>query len=149
MTEPTLHTEDFYVSTDPKLLDTTWIVNTLLSTYFGSWRTHEIIHESIRNSICFGVYQHSLDPMKSRDRQIGFARAVTDYATISWVCDVVIEPEFQNKGLGSFLMNSMLENAVINRRSVYLRTRDAHDFYAKFGFVRLDTSEVMNRVPKP
>jgi GNAT superfamily N-acetyltransferase len=37
-------------------------------------------------------------------RQVGFARVVTDYATMYWLCDVFIEEEYRGKELGKKLV---------------------------------------------
>lgn len=142
--DETPHTDDFYVSDQPRLLDITWITNALLATYFGSWRTPEIVTDSIRNSHCFGLYwnvPHEPGTIRPRDRQIGFCRLVTDGATFTWLSDVVIEESFRGRGLGKFLIGEALKHA---RGSVYLGTRDAQELYAKFGFAPVT---VMRRVP--
>lgn len=142
--DDTPHSDDFYVSDQPRLLDVTWITNALLSTYFGSWRNHEIIAESIRNSHCFGLYQnapHEPGMLRPRDSQVGFCRLVTDGATFSWLCDVVIGEPFRGRGLGKFLIGEALKHA---KGAVYLGTRDTHSLYAKFGFTPVT---VMRRVP--
>lgn len=147
--DETPHSSDYYVQcvgSDPLKLDLSFVVNSLLHTYWGYWRNHDIICESIRNSICFGVWKHSLDSRLS-DMQVGFARVVTDYATFSWACDIFIDPQHQKKGLGRFFMNTLIAHDSIARRVCYLSTRDAHAFYAKFGFERLGDSNVMRRLP--
>jgi GNAT superfamily N-acetyltransferase len=144
-----LHTDDFYVScvgNDPSKLDLAFVVNSLLGTYWGSWRTHEIIIESIRNSICFGVWQHSVDP-HVRDTQVGFSRIVTDYSTFSWLADFFISPNYQKKGLGKFLIQTMVAHNSVSRRACYLSTRDKHGFYANHGFISQGDSNVMRRLP--
>ncbi|PJF37654.1 MAG: GNAT family N-acetyltransferase, partial [Phototrophicales bacterium] len=40
----------------------------------------------------------------SKRRLIGFARATSDYAFNATVWDVVVDPDFQNQGLGKALM---------------------------------------------
>jgi GNAT superfamily N-acetyltransferase len=145
-----LHTDDdFYtacVGNDPTKLDFTFVVNSLLNTYFGSWRSREIVEDSIRNSICFGVWRHAVGPGR-QDIQVGFARTVTDYATFTWLADFLIAPEYQRRGLGKFLLSHMVTHDSVARRACYLSTRDAHEFYAKFGFERLGNSNVMRRLP--
>lgn len=133
------HSKGVFISTEPRLLNHTWITNALLGTYWGNQRTHETIVESIRNSLCFGVFTRNYadceeGPVGCCDVQIGFARAITDYATFTEICDVVIEPKFRGKGFGRFLMEAMLNDARIKNTVMHLATRDAHAFYAKFGF---------------
>ena len=55
-----------------------------------------MIHESIDNSLCFGVYDGA--------QQIEFARVVTDLATFAWLCDVFIVESHRGRGLGKWLV---------------------------------------------
>lgn len=147
--DDTPHSNDYYiqcVGTDPLKIDLTFVVNTLQHSYWGSWRTHDIIYESIRNSICFGVWWRS-SGARIMDLQVGFARVVTDYATFSWLADVFIDSAHQKKGLGRFFLSELVKHDSIARRACYLSTRDAHAFYAKFGFEQLGNSNVMRRLP--
>lgn len=131
-----------FVTDGLKNMNAQWVTDTLLGTYFGSWRTHEIVMEAMRNSHCFGLFTPSASGIGVR--QIGFCRIITDQATFSWLADVVIDPREQRKGYGSFLIEAAMARA---SGAVYLNTRDRHDFYAKFGFVRLGDSNVMRRIP--
>lgn len=143
------HTDDYYIQCvggDPLRLDLPFVVNNLLNSYWGGWRSHDIVTESIRNSICFGLWKHAA-ANKNHDEQVGFARVVTDYATFSWLADVFIAPAHQKKGLGRFFLNTLIAHDSIARRACYLSTRDAHEFYAKFGFMRQGDSNVMRRLP--
>jgi GNAT superfamily N-acetyltransferase len=128
------HGDDFYVSSDRKLLDHDFIVTMLLGSYWGRWLTHEIIADSIRNSLCFGLYHHGDGP----DRQVGFARVITDQTTFSYVADVIIHPEFRGKGLGKFLVASILKRPELKQGVTLLRTRTEKGFYAKLGFEQVD-----------
>lgn len=144
------HSEDFYVSSESRLLDLTWTTNTLLAQYWGHWRTHEIIAESIRNSLCYGLYHRTpakpeSGPIGHVDRQVGFARVVTDYATFSWLCDVVVDEAFRRRGLGRFLVAQIVRDSRIAKTVMLLGTRDAHTFYARFGFA---CCTQMKRIPK-
>lgn len=64
----------------------------LSKTYWASNRTKETIELSIKNSICYGLYHNN--------EQVGFARVLTDYATMYWLCDVIIDQAHRGKGLG-------------------------------------------------
>jgi len=36
--------------------------------------------------------------------QVGFARVVSDYVTVSYLCDVVIAPAHRGKGIGKWML---------------------------------------------
>ncbi len=70
--------------------------------------------------------------MYHNDKQIGFARVVTDKAVFSWLMDVVIDEEYRGNGLGRWLMECILQHPEIKfTRFALATTKDAHDFYKK------------------
>lgn len=123
--------KDFIVSSDIALLDVPWVVKTILAQYWGVYRNDYQIRRSLAGSLNFGLYEGvSGIPAK----QIGFARVITDYATFSYLCDVVIEESYRHQGFGKFLLSQVLSHEVVNRTVGLLRTRDGQRLYAKFGF---------------
>ncbi|CAA9382577.1 MAG: Histone acetyltransferase HPA2 and related acetyltransferases [uncultured Pyrinomonadaceae bacterium] len=99
-------------------------------SYWAQERTAEQTATAIKNSLPFGVY-------KGED-QVGFARVVTDYATFAYLGDVFVLPEYQGKGLGKFLMRTILAHPDLqNFRRWILATRDAHALYEKYEFAAL------------
>lgn len=121
---------EYFISTEPRLLDHEFICRSLQSTYWANERPREVILESLQHSLCFGVYRDT-------DRaQVGFARVVTDRTTFSWVCDVFIAEEFRGRGLGTWLMATVVGHPWVKYTRSTLGTRDAHGLYERFGFVR-------------
>ena len=82
----------------------------------------------IEKSLCFGLFL--------RGAQIGFGRAVTDYAVFSWIADLVIDSKYRGQGLGKWMMHCMVAHPAISGTQMVLQTRDAHALYEKFGFSR-------------
>ena len=68
------------------------------------------------------------------DRQIGFARAVSDGASITYLGDVYVLPEYRGRGLGMELVREMIEHGPLAEKRWILHTKDAHTLYEKFGF---------------
>jgi GNAT superfamily N-acetyltransferase len=122
---------EFTIDTDTARLDVDLIQAFLENdSYWARTRTREQTAVAIENSICFGLYHGT--------RQIGFARVVSDRATIAYVGDVFVIPEFRGQGLSKWLMQAMLEHAELQGlRRWLLATRDAHGLYAQFGFHEL------------
>lgn len=120
--------DSFKISMDKSLLQVEKIHRYLSKeAYWCLNIPREKVEKAIEGSICFGVYDNS--------QQIGYARIVTDSATFAWLCDVYIEKEYQNQGLGKFLMNSIMEYVnPMNLRRFGLATRDAHGLYSQYGF---------------
>jgi GNAT superfamily N-acetyltransferase len=119
--------EGFVISTDKRRLNLQVVFDFLAhQSYWAQGRTIEIIAKSIENSLCFGVYEG--------DRQIGFARVITDYATFGWVCDLFILKSHRQHGLGKWLVESLISHPDLKTiRRLVLATKDAHELYRKYG----------------
>jgi GNAT superfamily N-acetyltransferase len=129
----------YSVSDDPALLDLGFVSSALASTYWAKGRSLEAVEQSVRASVCFGAYE------AATGRQVGFARAVTDGATFTWVCDVVVDPAHRGRGIGKLLMAAVVSHPRTKATKMVLGTLDAHGLYEKFGFIR---AEMMRR-PAP
>jgi GNAT superfamily N-acetyltransferase len=104
-----------------------YIMADLKESYWAPDRTKETMVEAMAGSVCLGLY--------CDDRQIGFARAVTDKCTFAWVCDVMVHRDYRGVGLGKFLMDCLHEHPEVARcRQLLLRTDDAHGLYEQFGY---------------
>ena len=98
----------------------------LKMTYWADKRSAETIEKSLRNSACFGI-------RSGEDQKlIGFARVISDYATTWYLCDVIIDPEYREQGLGKALV-AYITSKFSGLRGLLL-TRDAHGLYAQYGF---------------
>lgn len=126
---------EYKISTDNDLLQMDAILDYLVNrSYWAKDRTAEQMEKIFENSLCFGLYKN--------ERQIGFARVVTDFATFAYLGDVYVLPEFQGEGLGKWLMEIISAHPDLQgfRRWV-LATRDAHGLYEKFGFTEFKHPE--------
>jgi GNAT superfamily N-acetyltransferase len=125
---------EFEISTDPGRLDIDLIHGFLRTSYWASGRRRSVVERSIKNSLCFGVYQAG--------RQVAFARVVSDRAVFAYLMDVFVIPECRGRGIAKALMRSVLGHPELqNLRVFLLATRDAHDLYTKFGFGPLAAPE--------
>jgi GNAT superfamily N-acetyltransferase len=118
--------DEYTISTDPSKLDQDLIQDFLCNhAYWALGRTKEAVQKSIDHSLCFGVYLGK--------KQIGFARVVTDYTTITWICDVFIIESHRRQGLGKWLLSCVIEHSEIKHVCRFmLATRDAHDLYQNY-----------------
>jgi N-acetylglutamate synthase and related acetyltransferases len=70
------------------------------------------------------------------DRLIGHARAISDGVFRATIWDVVIHPDYQGRGLGRKLVQTVLAHPKLARvERVYLTTTNQQEFYARIGFV--------------
>ena|SRR5688572_27899742 len=119
---------EFAISTRKELLDTEEVHRFLAEeSYWAQSRTLEQTRRAIENSLCFGVFQGN--------KQIGFARVVSDFATFAYVGDVYILAEHRGRGLSKWLMETIVSHPDLqNLRRWLLATRDAHGLYAQYEF---------------
>ncbi|RYE19106.1 MAG: N-acetyltransferase, partial [Sphingobacteriaceae bacterium] len=113
----------FLISTDKSLLDVDVIHHFLDNlSYWGKGVSRNSVATSIQNSLCFGIYQHQ--------KQVGFARVITDLATFAYLCDVFILPEYRKSGLSKWLLQTIRNHPNLqNLRRWILATADAHGLY--------------------
>ncbi|MFE3872693.1 GNAT family N-acetyltransferase [Flavobacterium sp. ZS1P70] len=124
------------VSTDKNKLDVAFIQQFLKDIYWAAGRTMEEVQITIDNSFCFGIYLN--------EKQIGFARVITDYVVFAYLMDVFISEEHRGKGYSSILINSIMTEPKLKEVKIWrLATSDAHFLYEKFGFTALGNPEKM------
>ncbi|HEX4187291.1 MAG TPA: GNAT family N-acetyltransferase [Solirubrobacteraceae bacterium] len=98
-------------------------------SYWGRGRTRELQERAIRGSArVVGLYAGS--------RQVGFARAVSDGATVAYLADVYVLPDYRGRGLGLELVRETVDGELDGAPEVrwLLHTADAQRLYAKLGF---------------
>lgn len=130
---------EYLISDDKEKLQIDRICALLSTTYWAKGRKRETIEKTLGASLCFGIYRGG--------RQVGFARCVTDYATIYWLADVVIDESCRAQGLGKELMNCVVGHELLQGLSGILITDDAHGLYEQYGF-KLVEGQYMRRNPK-
>ena len=123
------------VSTDRGRLDVNLIYEFLSKrSYWAEGVPRDVVERAIENSLCFGLFEDG--------RQVGFARAITDYATFAYLADVFVVEACRGRGLSKFLMECIVKHPKLqNLRRWMLATKDAHSLYAKFGFAPLEQPE--------
>jgi GNAT superfamily N-acetyltransferase len=125
---------NYRITTGRDALNVDAIESFLRKSYWAANRSRERIERSLEHSLCFAVLHD--------DRQVGFARVVSDYTDFAWLCDVYIDESHRGNGLGVFVVETVLEHPELRGlRRWILATRDAHELYAKFGFQRLNVPE--------
>lgn len=97
---------------------------------------------SVQSSLCFGVYE--------QEKQIGFARVITDFATTAYLADVFILESHRKRGLSKWLVESILVHPDLQGfRRWLLITRDAQGLYRQFGFTTAENPERFMEITKP
>lgn len=128
----------FNISTDKSRLDLEVIKGFMARSYWANHRSEAKIKASIENSLCFGVYDG--------DKQIGFARVITDFATTYYLCDVFISEDYRGRGVGKALVETITNSEELKNVQGILGTKDAHSLYEQYGFAK-DADRFMRRMP--
>jgi GNAT superfamily N-acetyltransferase len=118
---------ELLVTTDRSKIDLDVVHGYLASCYWAGEIPLDVVEKSIRLSYCFSVLEG--------ERQVGFARVLTDFTTYAYICDVFVLESHRGEGLGKWLVQCIREDADLQGlRRWSLVTRDAHGLYRQFGF---------------
>lgn len=135
--------KDFLISTDQSLLDIQFIHHFLdQESYWAKGIPLERLETAIKNSLCFGIYH--------QNKQIGFARVITDFAIFAYLADVFIKPEYRKQGLSKWLMQTILQHSDLQAvKRWLLATADAQGLYSHFGFEKINNPENYMQIFNP
>ena len=133
---------EFSISTDRERLSLDVVHGFLTSCYWAKGIPREVVARSIAHSLCFGIYEG--------DAQVGFARVVSDFATMAYLGDVFVLESHRGRGLSKWLLDCIVQHpALLNLRRWILLTRDAHELYSQFGFAPLKAPERYMELHRP
>jgi N-acetylglutamate synthase-like GNAT family acetyltransferase len=121
----------YQIDTDPSRLDVALTHEFLAKcSHWARGIPRETLHRALAHSLVFGLYRE--------DRQIGFARVVTDQATFAYLTDVFVSAEERNSGLGQWLVETVLAHPPLQGlRRWMLVTKHAKSLYLRCGFTEL------------
>jgi GNAT superfamily N-acetyltransferase len=132
----------YEITCDKARLDVDGIHHFLAQSYWSPGIPRTTVERAIANSLCFAILHE--------DKQVGFARVVTDKATFAYLADVYVLPEHRGQGLSKRLMGEIIRHPDLQGlRRMLLATRDAHTLYKKFGFKSLTAPDLMMEVHDP
>jgi len=119
--------QEIAITTDPSRLDLDVIHGYLTRSYWARGISRDLVARAMEHSLCFGAF--------AGDRQVGFARVVSDRATFAYLCDVFVLESHQSRGVGKRLMAAIMAHPDLQGlRRMTLFTRDAHGLYRQYGF---------------
>ena len=125
---PPILINEYTFTADKQVLDLQYVYDLLcIPSRYSTGLPPERFPLVIENSVCFQV--------RYDNRQVGFARVVTDYTEFASLWDVYIDEPHRGKGLGKALMSYVLRHPHLQGVfRWFLMTEDAHQLYQKFGF---------------
>lgn len=123
------------ISTDKALLDIA-LIHRFLSEE-SAWAAGinlSVVQKAIDNSLCFGAYEN--------DKQVGFARVITDYATFAYLADVFVPEKLRGRGISRLLMDAVLAHPELQSlRRFTLVSSAARGLYQQYGWTALNAPE--------
>jgi GNAT superfamily N-acetyltransferase len=131
----TVNKGNYIITTDKSKLDVVAIHDFLSnSSYWAKNIPIEKVKDSIDNSLNFGIFENG--------KQIGYAKVVSDFATVAYLGDVYVLPEFRGRGLSKWLMEEVMSHPNLQglRRWILL-TSDAHLLYKQFGWTEISSPD--------
>jgi GNAT superfamily N-acetyltransferase len=107
------------------------VVNRYLSeeAYWVPGRSRATIEELIRSST------RVIAAYEPEGALVGFCRVVSDGSNMAWLGDVFVLPSHRGRGVGVELVREAVQYPEHRDLMWFLGTRDAHELYAKFGFI--------------
>lgn len=126
---------EYHITSDKALLDLNAIHDYLSKeSYWAQNIPFDTVQKAVAGALCFGVFHDN--------KQIGFARVITDGAVFGYLADVYILEPYRGKGLSKFLMRTILAHPDLQGlRRMLLVTSDAHGLYRQFGFTDVPNPE--------
>lgn len=115
-----------FVEKDPKKFDPVSVQKLLKQSYWAEDRSLEAIERSIQNSLVYGIFE--------RENLVAFGRVVTDYATMYWICDIIVDKDYRGHAYGKRIVEAIDQTTCLTGLKGILVTKDAHSLYEKIGF---------------
>lgn len=133
---------EYIVTCDRRRADLEVIATFLGDSYWAKGIPPALVRRALEHSLNFVL-------LKGR-AQVGFARVITDFATIGYLGDVFVLQAHRGKGLGKWLVECvMLHPELQGFRRWILATRDAHELYRQFGFAHLAKPDIFMEKSNP
>ncbi len=124
---------------DPRRVDVDAVHAFLSQSYWAKGRPRGTVERLVRDAArVVGLYDG--------DRQVGFARTVSDGVSVAYLADVYVLPEYRGRGLGVELVREAVDNGPYAHVRWLLNTADAHGLYEKLGF-GVPSERLMERPP--
>jgi len=135
--------DNFLITTDRSKMDIV-AIHDFLSKYSG-WSDNipfENVKISVDNSLNFGLFHDN--------KQIGFARIISDFSTIAYLGDIYVLENYRGQGLSKKLMDAVMGHPNLQglRRWILL-TSTAEWLYEKYGFTKLPKPELYMELFNP
>lgn len=121
------------LGTDDAEADADAAADLLTDAYWNTWPTRDQLRQSHLGATAW---------VGARDlggRLVATARALSDGGKFALIYDVMVAAAWRGQGLGDAVVGLLLQHPRLRHAPrIWLRTRDAMDFYRRYGFVTTD-----------
>ncbi len=115
----------------------------LRNSYWSPHVRRDVLERAFANSLVIGAYDDA-------GIQVGVARAVTDFASFGWLCDVYVDEAWRGRGIGKAMVRALVDDDRLQTlRRWMLGTQDAHTVYEEVGFEDVESGRYMKLVRDP
>ncbi|XMB72046.1 GNAT family N-acetyltransferase [Mycoplasmatota bacterium WC30] len=104
----------------------------LINEWYAYTNSKEVLLKGIKNSLdVYGAYD--------KDKLVGLIRTVGDRETIIYIQDILINQDYQRKGIGTKLINIIIDKYQHVRQIVLVtdQTQKQIEFYKSVGFIAI------------
>ncbi len=116
-----------YFSSHRKDMDLPMIFDFVKQSYWGGHRLYSEQEIAMQNSLNFGLFKNN--------RQIAYARVMTDNVFFAYLLDVFVVPSERGHGYSKLLLEQIFSFPGLGKIDKWmLATSSAHGLYEKFGF---------------
>lgn len=119
---------EYTFSSNKKRLDLNYLYNLLcIPSRYSTGLPPERFPLVVEHSLCFSVFY--------QDKQVGYARVISDNSEFASLWDVFIDDAHRAKGVGQALLKYIFAHPDLKGIfRWFLMTEDAHTLYQKFNF---------------
>jgi GNAT superfamily N-acetyltransferase len=118
----------FELDDDPERVDVEAVHRYFVEeSYWAAHRSREMVERIVRGSA-------RVVRLYRGERQVGFARVVSDNEVVAYLADVYVEADVRGAGLGVELVREAVDLGPHRRLRWLLHTMDAQGLYERFGF---------------
>ncbi|TMP42015.1 GNAT family N-acetyltransferase [Pseudoalteromonas citrea] len=133
----------FNIRTNIDDMDFDTVYQFLSQSYWAKGIPRTTLRKAMMNSFCFGVFDE-------QEKQVGFARLITDKATFAYLADVFILESHRGMGLSKWLVEIIVKHPELQGlRRMVLATKDAHGLYSQYGFKSIENPEMLMQIWQP
>jgi len=128
------------LSFDPARIQLDVVHRLLAASYWSPRVRRDMVELAMRHSIVIGAYDMPAGV------QVGYARCVSDRATIAYICDVIVDESHRARGVAKRMIQALHQHPdlqLVHRWA--LATRDAHTLYEPFGYTGAPANRWMER----